>query len=301
MLKEYVDACLDGAQRSVRLADVGGGSAPPMFIVLGFERIDVDGWEVALDVDDATAYAAFAADRRWCGYAIADLDAPFREHSRVAVARLGEEVAACLVLRHPAFTSVVPHGPAEGLAAILARAELPTTTHLFARAEHLGVLRRWFVYPAPTPMLRMGVDRTAFIPAAGRAERLGSGDLPALAELYAAYDGSAFQPDQLATGVFYGIRHGGALLAAAGTHVVSARYGIAALGNVFTRPEARGRGLARAVTSAVVQELLAGPCGEVILNVVQANAPAIAVYDRLGFRIHCPHYEGIAALQARAA
>jgi GNAT superfamily N-acetyltransferase len=254
----------------------------------------MSGWSVALDVDDTEAYAAFATDRRWCGYAIADLDPPFRAHSRVAVARRGTDVAACLVLRHPAFTAVVPHGSSDGLAAILARIDLPDDTHLIAREEHLSPLRRRFEYPDPTPMLRMAVDAASFRPAGGGADRLTTEDLPALVDLYAGYPTSAFQPDQVALGVFYGVRDGARLLAAGGTHIVSARYGIAAVGSIFTRPEARGRGLAGAVTGAVVAELLSGYCREAILNVAAANEPAGRVYTRLGFQTHCPHYEGLA-------
>ena len=46
-----------------------------------------------------------------------------RDHlsGRVAIARRGAEMAACLVLRHPDFTSVVPHGPADGLDRIIER------------------------------------------------------------------------------------------------------------------------------------------------------------------------------------
>lgn len=255
-------------------------------------------WTVFHDVDDATAYAAFATDRAWTGYAIADLDEPFRAYSRVAVARGGGGVAALLVLRHPAFTSIVPHGPPDGLAAILARAELPTETHLFARDEQLDVLQEWYAYERePTAMHRMVVDAGSFRPVAGAVGRLGTADLEALRDLYAAYPENAFQPDQLETGVFYGVRDGDRLLAAAGTHVVSRSYATAAVGSVYTRPEARGRGYAAAATSAVVAELLSGPCRDAILNVAIANAPAVAVYRRLGFAVHCRHHEGVARLR----
>jgi len=257
----------------------------------------VNEWSITLEAEDAEAYAAFATDRRWCGYAIADLDPPFRAYARVGVARRGAEVAACLVLRHPAFTAIVPHGPAHGLLALLQQMQLPEEAFLFAREEHLAVLRQRYDYSSPTPMLRMVVDAAEFRPVTGRAVRLTPNDLAALTDLYAAYPGNAFQADQLATGVFYGVRDGGRLLAAAGTQVVSARYGIAAVGNIFTSPEARGHGLAAATTSAVVAELLGGDCREAILNVASANAPAIHVYTRLGFRTHCQHFEGVATLR----
>jgi ribosomal protein S18 acetylase RimI-like enzyme len=253
-------------------------------------------WSVTLDADDAAAHAAFATDRLWCGYAIADLDPPFRAYSTVAVARRGSDVAACLTLRHPAFVAVVPHGPYDGLVALFAHTDLPPAALLFARTEHLPAVRRHFDY-APTTMLRMAVNAGSFRPIDGVAERLGPNDLADLLDLYSGYDGNAFHPDQLALGVFYGIRDGARLLAAGGTHVASARSRIAAVGNIFTHPEARGHGLAAAVTSAVVADLLAGSCQDAILNVAVANEPAIRVYTRLGFRTHCHHFEGLARLR----
>jgi ribosomal protein S18 acetylase RimI-like enzyme len=256
----------------------------------------MDGWLMTREADDVEAYAAFATDRLWCGYAIADLDPPFRAHTRIAVARHGDEVAACLVLRHPAFAAIVPHGPADGLQALLQRIELPDEVNLFARDEHLAALHERYDYPAPTRMLRMAVDASSFRPAVGRADRLTLDDLTGLVDLYSAYPGNAFQPDQLTSGAFYGVRAAGRVVAAAGTHVASTRYGIAAVGNIFTSPEARGRGFATVVTSAVVADLLRSGCREVILNVAIANEAAIHVYTRLGFRTHCQHYEGIATL-----
>ena len=55
------------------------------------------------------------------------------------------------------------------------------------------------------------------------------------------------------------------LIAAAGTHVVSPQWGVAAVGNVYTHREYRGQGLAKVVTSAVTAELLQ-QCDTVVLN-----------------------------------
>jgi len=45
------------------------------------------------------------------------------------------------------------------------------------------------------------------------------------------------------------------------------------------------------VTSAVTEAALEQH-RDVVLNVRQDNAPAIAVYDRLGYRVHGPFIEG---------
>lgn len=269
-------------------------------------------WRLDPDADDAAAYAALAGDRAWNGYSIADLVPPFRAHTRVALAwppdaPLGAPAsAACLFLRHPSFSSTVPHGEPAGVAAILGaladRNALPEATYILTREEHRPLLERHYDTPGGwQEMWRMATDAATFLPPAGTdapLARLGPDDLPALLDLYAEYPENAFNADQLLNGVFYGVRDGAALLAAGGTHVTAARYGLAAVGNIYTRPAARGRGHARALTAAIVGDLLDGGCRDVILNVAVANAPAQRVHRRLGFREHCRYWEGSGELRA---
>ncbi|HEX5506317.1 MAG TPA: GNAT family N-acetyltransferase [Thermomicrobiales bacterium] len=266
-----------------------------------------DAWRVEPDAGDAAAYAALASDRLWAGYSIADLEPPFRAYTRVALARLGNEAApaaACLFLRHPAFNSTIPHGDPAGVAAILAAtAHLPAATYLLARDEHRPVLERHYdAAPAGwQEMRRMAVDAGTFRPPerpTPAVARLGPGDLAALRDLLAEYPDNAFNADQLASGVFYGARADGALVAAGGTHVLAARHGIAAVGNVYTRPAWRGRGYATAITAAVTAALLAGPCRDVILNVAAENGVARRLYARLGYREHCRYWEAAARQRA---
>lgn len=117
-----------------------------------------------------------------------------------------------------------------------------------------------------------------------RAAPLDERDLEPLLALYrAAYPGNWFDPRMLATGFYRGVRAGQRLLAVAGVHVVSVPYAVAALGNITTDPAARGQGLGRTVTAAVVQALLAAGVQEIGLHVHGQNAAAIALYRRLGF------------------
>jgi ribosomal protein S18 acetylase RimI-like enzyme len=114
-------------------------------------------------------------------------------------------------------------------------------------------------------------------------ERLGEGDLDAVQALYdASYPGNWFDPRMLETGQYYGLREGGALVSVAGVHVYSPQQRVAALGNIVTRPEARGRGYATRVTARLCAELLQ-TVAHIGLNVRADNAPALACYQRLGF------------------
>jgi len=85
--------------------------------------------------------------------------------------------------------------------------------------------------------------------------------------------------------VYRGIRVNGRLVAAAGTHVIGRRAGIAVVGNVLTQPEFRGRGYAQATTGAVTAHLLEF-CDHVVLNVRSDNPPALNAYRRLGYAEH---------------
>ncbi len=124
-------------------------------------------------------------------------------------------------------------------------------------------------------------DRLAAAEPAG--EVLDADDLPGLLRLYAeAYPGNWFDQRMLETGHYVGVRRDGRLLAVAGVHVWSPVYRVAALGNVTTHPEVRGQGLATAAVAALCRRLLE-TVDVVTLNVKADNAPAVAVYERLGF------------------
>jgi RimJ/RimL family protein N-acetyltransferase len=87
------------------------------------------------------------------------------------------------------------------------------------------------------------------------------------------------------------IREAGRIVSCAGVHVLSERYQVAALGNIATRPDARGRGLAAATTASLTRWLLERT-DDVGLNVHSENAAAIRCYERLGFRSVCSYIEG---------
>lgn len=136
-------------------------------------------------------------------------------------------------------------------------------------------------------LVRMGLvrpERARAASAAG-AEPLADEHLDELLDLYArAYPGNWFDPRMLATGFYRGVRHGGRLAAVAGVHVACPEHGVAALGNVTTAPELRGRGLAARATALLCQDLLA-VTPTIGLNVAADNAPARRLYEKLGFEV----------------
>jgi ribosomal protein S18 acetylase RimI-like enzyme len=135
------------------------------------------------------------------------------------------------------------------------------------------------------PHLKMAlVEPVLKVPGIDSVQRLTHADVPDLRALYAVgYAAHWFDPRQIDTGHYYGLRQNGELISAAGAHVYSPTQRVAALGNIVTHPAYRGHGHAAAVTARLCSELLA-TVDHIGLNVKADNAAAQSCYRRLGFR-----------------
>jgi ribosomal protein S18 acetylase RimI-like enzyme len=249
--------------------------------------------------DPATIRPLLRRDPSWAVYPLGDLAPGFFEHCRWFHTP-GDPPA--LLMLYGAFTPAVLFalGLADRVAPLLDEIDPALPLYLHVRPEVVPLLAPRYHLTNLTAMWRMLLDAARFAPGdlAG-AEPLGPADLDALQRLYA--DGAAagegpafFLPDMLASGVFYGCRAGPELVAVAGTHLVVPQEGVAAVGNIYTRRDRRGQGLAARVTAAVVAEMLRRGVPTVALNVAQSNATARRVYERLGFAVYCPFVEGLA-------
>ncbi len=254
--------------------------------------------EVCRITDRAEIRAILETDRRWAVYALGDLAPGFFEHSEWLCAR---GAGTALVLLYRAFQTPVflALGSPELVSAILDEIQ-EREMYLSIPPEILPLVKARYQVRQEAAMWRMVLDPASFSPAPTEgAVRLGSQDLPALQRLY--FDGKPtgevpdfFSPSMIEPGVFFGVWEGRALVAAAGTHLVAPSEGVGAVGNVYTRRDRRGRGLASCAASAVTAELLRMGLCTVALNVNQRNAAAIRVYERLGFARYCAFYEGVA-------
>jgi ribosomal protein S18 acetylase RimI-like enzyme len=236
--------------------------------------------------DRGVLRAFLEADRLLAAYAICDLDEREFGRTRWGLAlEDGQPVALVLEYSGLAPQPLFVMGDPDGVAAILRDVIRPRTAFLAALPVQLAAIEgQYRIDPGP-PMVRMWVDRTTFQPAPGPAARLLPAEIADLNRLYNLGFTAWLPAAAIGQGVYYGIRIGGRLVAAAGTHVISQDSRLAAVGNVMTHRDYRGRGYARITTSAVTQELLRS-CDEVVLNVRSDNPPALAAYRRLGYREH---------------
>jgi ribosomal protein S18 acetylase RimI-like enzyme len=225
-------------------------------------------------------------DRLRAAYAICDLEPREFARSKWGVAVQGGQPVA-VVLEYGGLTPqpLFAMGDGDAIVGILREVIKPRLVYLATDETLLpSVARVYNIDPGPQ-MLRMFVNRQMFRPALGPALRLSSVDIVDLNRLYGLGFAGWLPAESVGQGVYYGVRVAGRLIAAAGTHVISPEGKLAAVGNVMTHADFRGRGFAKVTTSAVTQELLR-TCDEVVLNVRSDNPPAIAAYRALGYAEH---------------
>lgn len=120
-------------------------------------------------------------------------------------------------------------------------------------------------------------------PRPSRVVDLGPEDAEQALSLYATEpDAAFFLPAMLDDATFVGVLENGALMAIAGTHVVTAEHRAAAIGAVFVHPDHRGSGLGRDVTAGVIDRL-GGRADHIGLNCTESNHSARHIYLGVGF------------------
>jgi GNAT superfamily N-acetyltransferase len=237
--------------------------------------------------DRAVLRGFLERERLFAAYAVCDLDEREFGRARWATATAGGElIAVGMEYTGPTPQSMFVLGDNDGIAAILRDVLRPRAAYISAATRALPALAHSYrIEPGPT-MIRMTVDRSTFRPYPAPVERILPVEVSELNRLYQLGFAAWLPSGAVAEGVYFGVRSGGKLVAAAGTHVISREARMGVVGNVMTHVEYRNRGLAKAVTSAVTAELLRY-CDDVVLNVRADNPPAIAAYLTLGYQEHC--------------
>ena len=229
------------------------------------------------------------ADRVWSIYALADLD----PHLFDLCEWWGAGEGLALIFTGISIRPIFVIGSEDETRELLT--DLPVDEgYLNLRDHQAAAAAPFYEYDIPHRVRRMVTAN--FKPRHDTTVALGLEHADQIQRLYATGDGGgvAFGAFQLETGFFRGVVRDGELVAVAGVHVVSSAESVAGVGNVFTRADWRGRGLAQVTTSAVTSALMAAGIQTIGLNVESNNGPAIAAYERLGFGAAFEYWEGAA-------
>jgi ribosomal protein S18 acetylase RimI-like enzyme len=202
---------------------------------------------------------------------------------------------------------LISSGTTDGMRSILEAYsdDLPRRVMLHMQPEHLEAFGGALADHPLRPMVRMGMSLENFRPKESsetlEIKQLSMGDIGEIMNLFGFYPDNFFEPAQLSTGHYYGIRSGGSLVSVAGVHVFSPQVRVACLGNIVTHPEYRGRGFSTHCTSYLCSQLAKAGIDLFALNVERSNSSAVRVYRKLGFEEHATYLEGEVStlLQAR--
>ena len=246
-----------------------------------------------VELRDREEIAAFLRRRPAVhAYALGDLDDFFWPHTRwLGLAHDGKLAQVALVYDEPdpPVLLALAEEPQETMAELLVAAaeRLPPTLYAHVSPSLLARIEPALAATTePVAHKKLGLVRPGALAAydTEAVDRLGPGDLDEVERFYAkAYPGTWFQARMLETGRYVGIRRGGALACVAGVHVWSPAWGVAALGNVATVPEARRTGLATVACARLCRILLDDGIDTISLNVRADNDAAIRAYEKLGF------------------
>ena len=246
---------------------------------------------VARSTTDRAALRAFLEqDRLFAAYALCDLDDREFRRTRWGMAA-GPSGPVAVAVEYAGLTPqpMFVMGTNEGIAAVLRDIIRPRAAYVACRTEAIEAVETSYrVDPGPQ-MIRMWVDRGSFRPYPADVRRLLPVEINDLNRLYQLGFASWLPSSAIGEGIYFGIRVGGRLVAAAGTHVISPEARLAVVGNVLTSVEFRGRGYAKAVTADLLRV-----CDQVVLHVRADNPPAIQAYRRLGYREHVRFEERLA-------
>lgn len=281
----------------------------------------------ALHTMEGDVRAILSQDPFWAAYAIADLHPDLAHFCKWLLAPDASGLALLYTGLEPPI--LMTAGTLAGVAAAMSDVELPPELFLSVLPEHLPAVQLHYPHIDRQDMLRMSLPAEKHVPAPTHPtvplSRRDEQRLQALYQHGGEFAPDAFSSSQLDDGFFFGIEDAaGALATAGGTHVAyrpdspSSHHqadsrgqisdsmegiltrGVAAIGNIYTRPDCRGLGYGMAVTASVVWALQADGYELIVLNVGEQNLIARSIYEKLGLILHCKFFEGFASRSQEA-
>jgi predicted GNAT family acetyltransferase len=181
------------------------------------------------------------------------------------------------------FASVGDDDP-ESFAA-LARLTGPDDVSMIVQAGGPVSLPRELVSTFDAPVTQMIAEKPRSEVGDPRIERLAAADA---AEMFALADltkPGPFTHRAQALGDFFGVKENGRLIAMAGVRMKHP--GLHEVSGVCTHPDVRGRGLGRLMMEFMCGRIFAEG-NQPFLHTFSDNARAIALYEKLGFKVRSP-------------
>jgi len=227
-------------------------------------------------------------DRIKNAYHIGATQSGYREQTRFFwVTHHGEPAAVLAVYRGLSAPAVFCAGDPEQVALLVSRltAQLPGRMLIHRYPEYAAAFADHVLVKGARRVVRMVLTPDTFRPATGTQEvvALNHGDTAEIMKLHTYYPDTFFEPYQLESGFYRGIKEEGKLVSVAGVHLVAPEVRFAMLGNIVTAPAVRGRGYAEVTTSRLCSELLEG-ADTLVLDVPKESAAALSAFTRLGFK-----------------
>lgn len=212
----------------------------------------------------------------------------YKEQTRFFWVTSHDEPAAVLAIyKGLSAPAVFCAGDPEQVALLVSRlkAQLPGRMLIHRYPEYAAAFADLVLVKGSRRVVRMVLTVDSFRPVPGDREvaRLSHRDTAEIIGLYTYYPDNFFEPYQLESGFYRGIKEDGKLVSVAGVHMVAPEMRLAMLGNIVTAPVVRGRGYAELTTSRLCTELLEH-ADTLVLDVPKESAAAVAAFTRLGFR-----------------
>lgn len=216
-------------------------------------------------------------------YLLSDLSEPFFSQCRWFTAP-GGVIVWFSGLADPSLQSA---GAAEAVSRALASAApaLPAAAWLKVPVAHVEVWRRHYDLEDEETLVSMLLPREIHVDPLDATLESSDENLEELLDVYADYPENFFEPSGMKDNVYAVVRAGGRVVSVAGTHTFSPEEGVAAIGNVVTRRDSRGRGYAQRAVACAVEELRRRGCATIGLHVAEANHAAVRCYQRMGFTV----------------